>query len=104
MLSEFNESDREMFNLQIEDTFESQKTEYREYEMNQRFYVIIMSHIKKIQTNGEGGLVAIVRDMTNEHELEQVKKRLYRKCLSRIAHTDFIITRLYRVDRGWCRH
>lgn len=37
MLSEFNESDREMFNLQIEDTFESQKTEYREYEMNQRF-------------------------------------------------------------------
>lgn len=74
MLSEFNESDREMFNLQIEDTFESQKTEYREYEMNQRFYVIIMSHIKKIQTNGEGGLVAIVRDMTNEHELEQVKK------------------------------
>ncbi|MDK4190997.1 HAMP domain-containing protein, partial [Staphylococcus pseudintermedius] len=26
MLSEFNESDREMFNLQIEDTFESQKT------------------------------------------------------------------------------
>ncbi|EIQ4013289.1 HAMP domain-containing protein [Staphylococcus pseudintermedius] len=74
MLSEFNESDREMFNLQIEDTFESQKTEYREYEMNQRFYVIIMSHIKKIQANGEGGLVAIVRDMTNEHELEQVKK------------------------------
>ncbi|HHU6749682.1 TPA: ATP-binding protein [Staphylococcus pseudintermedius] len=74
MLSELNESDREMFNQQIEDTFESQKTEYREYEMNQRFYVIIMSHIKKIQANGEGGLVAVIRDMTNEHELEQVKK------------------------------
>mgnify|MGYP001763574308 FL=1 len=42
--------------------------------MNQRFYVVIMSYIHNIQTNGEGGLVVIIRDMTNEHELEQVKK------------------------------
>lgn len=54
--------------------------------MNQRFYVIIMSHIKKIQTNGEGGLVAIVRDMTNEHELEQVKKTLSQVSLTNCAH------------------
>ncbi len=74
MLSEMNAHDKEMFNQQIDDTFKSQSTEFREYEMNQRFYVVIMSYIHNIQTNGEGGLVVIIRDMTNEHELEQVKK------------------------------
>ncbi|WP_281183357.1 ATP-binding protein [Staphylococcus schleiferi] len=74
MLSEMNAHDKEMFDQQIDDTFKSQSTEFREYEMNQRFYVVIMSYIHNIQTNGEGGLVVIIRDMTNEHELEQVKK------------------------------
>ncbi|ARJ51898.1 ATP-binding protein [Staphylococcus lutrae] len=74
MLESMGTAEREVFDRQVEDTFSSQKTEYREYEMHQRFYVIIMSHIDKIQTNGQGGLVVIVRDMTNEHELEQVKK------------------------------
>ncbi|EHJ08761.1 ATP-binding protein [Staphylococcus simiae] len=59
---------------QIEDTFISQQTEIRDLEMNTRFYVVITSYIDKIQQGGKSGIVVTIRDMTNEHNLDQMKK------------------------------
>lgn len=59
---------------QIEDTFKSQQTEIRDLEMNTRFYVVITSYIDKIQQGGKSGIVVTIRDMTNEHNLDQMKK------------------------------
>lgn len=59
---------------QIEKTFVSKNTEFQEYEINNKYYVIIMSYIERIQQDGRNGLVVIIRDMTNEHNLDQMKK------------------------------
>lgn len=59
---------------QIEKTFVSKNTEFQEYEINNKYYVIIMSYIERIQQDGRSGLVVIIRDMTNEHNLDQMKK------------------------------
>ncbi|MEJ7353785.1 histidine kinase dimerization/phospho-acceptor domain-containing protein, partial [Staphylococcus epidermidis] len=32
------------------------------------------SYIERIQNDGRSGIVAIIRDMTNEHNLDQMKK------------------------------
>ncbi|QLK86968.1 ATP-binding protein [Staphylococcus sp. 17KM0847] len=74
MMLEMTPEDKAQFDMQIDDTFASRKTEYREYEMNQHFYVVVMSYIDRIQTNRESGLVVVIRDMTNEHHMEQMKK------------------------------
>ncbi|MDM7863087.1 ATP-binding protein [Staphylococcus borealis] len=58
----------------IEKTFVSKNTEFQEYEINNKYYVIIMSYIERIQQDGRSGLVVIIRDMTNEHNLDQMKK------------------------------
>ena len=43
-------------------------------EINTRYYVFISSYIDRIQTNGRSGIVMVIRDMTNEHNLDQMKK------------------------------
>ena len=52
---------------QIEATFVSKDTEFQEYEINNKYYVIIMSYVERIQQDGRSGIVVIIRDMTNEH-------------------------------------
>ncbi|MCH4532283.1 ATP-binding protein [Staphylococcus haemolyticus] len=59
---------------QIETTFVSKDTEFQEYEINNKYYVIIMSYVERIQQDGRSGIVVIIRDMTNEHNLDQMKK------------------------------
>lgn len=59
---------------QIESTFVSKDTEFQEYEINNKYYVIIMSYVERIQQDGRSGIVVIIRDMTNEHNLDQMKK------------------------------
>ncbi|HDI0262103.1 two-component system sensor histidine kinase SrrB [Staphylococcus aureus] len=59
---------------QIEDTFKSKQTEMRDLEMNARFFVVTTSYIDKIEQGGKSGVVVTVRDMTNEHNLDQMKK------------------------------
>ncbi len=58
----------------IEATFVSKDTEFQEYEINNKYYVIIMSYVERIQQDGRSGIVVIIRDMTNEHNLDQMKK------------------------------
>ena len=67
---------KESIEQQIEATFESQENEYLELEINTRYYVFISSYIDSIQTNGRSGIVMVIRDMTNEHNLDQMKKIL----------------------------
>lgn len=59
---------------QIEATFISKGTEFQEYEFNTKYYVVIMTYIERIQQDGRSGVVVIMRDMTNEHNLDQMKK------------------------------
>ena len=59
---------------QIEATFVSKDTEFQEYEISNKYYVIIMSYVERIQQDGRSGIVVIIRDMTNEHNLDQMKK------------------------------
>ncbi len=47
----------------------------RDLEMNARFFVVTTSYIDKIEQVGKSGVVLVtVRDMTNEHNLDQMKK------------------------------
>ncbi|OEL02331.1 histidine kinase [Staphylococcus succinus] len=59
---------------QKELTFKDQKTQFEEYEINTRYFVIITSYIEQIQPDGTSGIVAVIRDMTNEHNMDQMKK------------------------------
>ncbi|MBI5975341.1 ATP-binding protein [Staphylococcus canis] len=74
MLTKMSDSDRTTFETQITQTFHNQSTEYQEYEINKSYFVVIMTYIDKIEHNGSSGLVVVIRDMTNEHHMEQVKK------------------------------
>lgn len=65
---------KESIEQQIEKTFESKGTEFLEIEISTRYYVFITSYINRIQPNGRSGIVVIIRDMTNEHNLDQMKK------------------------------
>ncbi|MGX0909824.1 ATP-binding protein [Staphylococcus caprae] len=65
---------KELIEKQIEQTFKSEGTEFQEIEINTRYYVFITSYINRIQPNGRNGIVVIIRDMTNEHNLDQMKK------------------------------
>ena len=64
----------ELIENQIEQTFNTKETQFQEIQANTRYYVIIMSYIERIQNDGRSGIVAIIRDMTNEHNLDQMKK------------------------------
>ncbi|MGO2109367.1 ATP-binding protein [Staphylococcus equorum] len=59
---------------QNERTFKNKQTQFEEYEINTRYLVIITSYIDQIQPDGRSGIVAIIRDMTNEHNIDQMKK------------------------------
>lgn len=59
---------------QINATFHSKGTEFNEYAINSKYYIFIMSYIDRIQQDGRSGIVIIIRDMTNEHNLDQMKK------------------------------
>ncbi|WP_326012457.1 ATP-binding protein [Staphylococcus xylosus] len=64
----------EKLDKQNELTFSSKKTQFEVYEINTRYFVIITSYIEQIQPDGRSGIVAIIRDMTNEHNMDQMKK------------------------------
>ncbi|UEX89133.1 ATP-binding protein [Staphylococcus ratti] len=74
LLQEMPKALQAKYDAQVNQTFKTQRTEYQEYEINKRFFVIIMSYIERIQPSGESGLVVVMRDMTNEHHMDQVKK------------------------------
>lgn len=74
LLNEMSETLQQKYDAQVNQTFQTKRTEYEEYEINKRYYVIIMSYIERIQPTGESGLVVVMRDMTNEHHMDQVKK------------------------------
>ncbi|PTF77014.1 two-component sensor histidine kinase [Staphylococcus chromogenes] len=74
LLNEMSETLQQKYGAQVNQTFQTKRTEYEEYEINKRYYVIIMSYIERIQPTGESGLVVVMRDMTNEHHMDQVKK------------------------------
>ena len=67
--------DLDKLDRQNELTFKS-KTQFEEYEISTRYFVIITSYIEQIQPDGRSGIVAIIRDMTNEHNIDQMKKIL----------------------------
>ncbi|MBU7216177.1 HAMP domain-containing protein [Staphylococcus gallinarum] len=64
----------EKLDEQTELTFKNKHTQFEEYEINTRYFVIITSYIEQIQPDGRSGIVAIIRDMTNEHNIDQMKK------------------------------
>lgn len=76
----------ELIENQIEQTFNTKETQFQEIEANTRYYVIIMSYIERIQNDGRSGIVAIIRDMTNEHNLDQMKKISSQMCLMSYEH------------------
>ncbi|PTH19100.1 ATP-binding protein [Staphylococcus auricularis] len=59
---------------QNERTLQLKQTQFQEYEINTRYYVVIMSYIEQIQPDGQSGIVAVIRDMTSEHNVDQMKK------------------------------
>lgn len=74
LLQEIPKDLKDKYDAQANQTFKTRRTEYQEYEINKRYFVIIMSYIERIQPTGESGLVVVMRDMTNEHHMDQVKK------------------------------
>ncbi|WP_245355991.1 ATP-binding protein [Staphylococcus sp. GDK8D68P] len=64
----------EKLDEQNELTFKNKKTQFEVYEINTCYFVIITSYIEQIQPDGRSGIVAIIRDMTNEHNMDQMKK------------------------------
>ncbi|RIO46141.1 ATP-binding protein [Staphylococcus saprophyticus] len=64
----------EKLDEQNELTFKNKKTQFEVYEINTRYFVIITSYIEQIQPDGRSCIVAIIRDMTNEHNMDQMKK------------------------------
>ncbi|SCT03642.1 ATP-binding protein [Staphylococcus caeli] len=73
-LQMLDEQDLEKLDAQNELTFKNKKTQFEVYEINMRYFVIITSYIDQIQPDGRSGIVAIIRDMTNEHNMDQMKK------------------------------
>ncbi|WP_275112788.1 ATP-binding protein [Staphylococcus equorum] len=69
-----DEHELKKLDKQNERTFKNKKTQFEEYEINTRYLVIITSYIDQIQPDGRSGIVAIIRDMTNEHNIDQMKK------------------------------
>ncbi|MFD3242861.1 ATP-binding protein [Staphylococcus simulans] len=74
MENELDGENKALFVEQMNNTFTDKETQFEEYEVNNRYYVVIMSYIDQFQPNGSSGIVAIIRDMTNEHKLDQMKK------------------------------
>lgn len=74
MENELDGENKALFVEQMNNTFTDKETQFEEYEINNRYYVVIMSYIDQFQPNGSSGIVAIIRDMTNEHKLDQMKK------------------------------
>ncbi|MEQ6062865.1 ATP-binding protein [Staphylococcus saccharolyticus] len=74
IIQHIDDFSKESIEQQIEATFKSKETEFLELEINTRYYVFISSSIDRIQPNGRSGIVMIIRDMTNEHNLDQMKK------------------------------
>ena len=89
---------KESIEQQIEKTFESKRTEFLEIESSTRYYVFITSYINRIQPNGRSGIVVIIRDMTNEHNLDQMKKDFIANVSHELRTPISLITRLYRIN------
>lgn len=74
ILKILDKHDLEKLDRQNELTFKTKQTQFEEYEISTRYFVIISSYIEQIQPDGRSGIVAIIRDMTNEHNIDQMKK------------------------------
>nr|WP_263313233.1 ATP-binding protein [Mammaliicoccus sp. Marseille-Q6498] len=59
---------------QRNDTFREKNTQFSEYELGHKYYVVISTYIESIQNDGSSGIVVIIRDMTEEHHMDQMKK------------------------------
>lgn len=55
-------------------TFKEKNTHFFEYELGHKYYVVISTYIESIQIDGSTGIVIIIRDMTEEHHMDQMKK------------------------------
>lgn len=73
MAEQLRATKKEQFTEQMDRTFEEKEIQFQEYEVKNRYYVVIMSYIEQFQPH-QSGVVAIIRDMTNEHQLDQMKK------------------------------
>lgn len=61
-------------NIQKNETFKHKNTQFFEYELGHKYFVVISTYIESIQMDGSSGIVVIIRDMTEEHRMDQMKK------------------------------
>lgn len=73
-LKEVREFDHVDISTQRNDTFKEKNTQFFEYELGHKYYVVISTYIDSIQNDGSSGIVVIIRDMTDEHHMDQMKK------------------------------
>ncbi|GGI39890.1 ATP-binding protein [Mammaliicoccus stepanovicii] len=73
-LNEVKEYDNITLSHQRNATFKEKNTKFYEYEVGHKYYVVISTYIDSIQNDGSSGIVVIIRDMTEEHHMDQMKK------------------------------
>lgn len=73
-LKEVKAFDHVDLSIQSNDTFKTKTTQFHEYALGHKYYVVISTYIESIQNDGSSGIVVIIRDMTEEHHMDQMKK------------------------------
>lgn len=73
-LNELKEFENKDMTEQRNITFKEKNTHFFEYELGHKYYVVISTYIESIQIDGSSGIVIIIRDMTEEHHMDQMKK------------------------------
>ncbi|MGO2547562.1 HAMP domain-containing histidine kinase [Mammaliicoccus vitulinus] len=73
-LKEVKEYQHVDISIQRNETFKEKNTQFFEYEVGHKYYVVISTYIDSIQNDGSSGIVVIIRDMTEEHHMDQMKK------------------------------
>lgn len=73
-LHEIREYSHVDISTQRNETFKDKNTQFFEYELGHKYYVVISTYIESIQNDGSSGIVVIIRDMTEEHHMDQMKK------------------------------
>lgn len=73
-LHEIREYSHVDISTQRNETFKDKNTQFYEYELGHKYYVVISTYIESIQNDGSSGIVVIIRDMTEEHHMDQMKK------------------------------
>ncbi|GAB1613125.1 MULTISPECIES: ATP-binding protein [Mammaliicoccus] len=73
-LNELKDFENKDMSEQRNVTFKEKNTQFFEYELGHKYYVVISTYIESIQIDGSSGIVIIIRDMTEEHHMDQMKK------------------------------